>query len=126
MGGRGSKKTEEEGSDAQTAEQIQEQPQSEAPERTETATSTVAGLEGATSVLEPLPVHTDESGDSSKASLKHNDSHGSHLHMGMKISSTVSFGQLTEEVSKPLSKARSALKSVHSRMDLIQVRGTVC
>eukprot|EP00198_Chlamydomonas_reinhardtii_P006402 XP_001695738.1 pyruvate kinase [Chlamydomonas reinhardtii] len=38
----------------------------------------------------------------------------------MKISSTVSFGQLTEEVSKPLSKARSALKSVHSRMDLIQ------
>ncbi|KAG2439977.1 hypothetical protein HXX76_004095 [Chlamydomonas incerta] len=123
MGGRGSKKAGEEGSDAQVAEQIQqEQPQGETPERAETATSaTVAGLEGATSVLEPLPVHhPEDSGESSKSSLKHNDSHGSHLHMGMKISSTVSFGQLTEEVSRPLSKARSALKSVHSRMDLIQ------
>ncbi|KAG2454740.1 hypothetical protein HYH02_000576 [Chlamydomonas schloesseri] len=122
MGGRGSKKTEEEGSDAQLAEQSKQQEQTHGATKTERAetASTVAGLEGSASVLEPLPVLHDTSGESSKASLKHNDSHGSHLHMGMKISSTVSFGQLTEEVSKPLSKARSALKSVHSRMDLIQ------
>ncbi|KAG2495346.1 hypothetical protein HYH03_006615 [Edaphochlamys debaryana] len=48
------------------------------------------------------------------------ESVSSGLHTGMKLSSVVSFSELSDEVAKPLHHARAALKSVHSRMDLLQ------
>ena len=53
--------------------------------------------------------------------LPHNESVASRLNRGMKVSSVVSFGDLSEEVVRPLNTARAALNSVHSRMDLLQV-----
>ncbi|PNH10739.1 Pyruvate kinase, partial [Tetrabaena socialis] len=42
------------------------------------------------------------------------------LHLGHKLSSVVSFASMGDEVVRPLTTARNALKSVHSRMDLLQ------
>ncbi|GFR42123.1 hypothetical protein Agub_g2966 [Astrephomene gubernaculifera] len=53
------------------------------------------------------------------AGIPHNESVASRLNRGLKVSSVVSFAQL-EELSKPLSTARAALNSVHSRMDLLK------
>ncbi|GIL77051.1 hypothetical protein Vretimale_3233 [Volvox reticuliferus] len=52
--------------------------------------------------------------------VPHADSVGSRLNRGMKVSSVVSFGQLSEDIQRPLNTARAALTSVHSRMDLLQ------
>ncbi|GIL58673.1 hypothetical protein Vafri_13670 [Volvox africanus] len=52
--------------------------------------------------------------------VPHAESVSSRLNRGMKVSSVVSFGQLSEDVQRPLNTARAALTSVHSRMDLLQ------
>ncbi|EFJ40446.1 pyruvate kinase [Volvox carteri f. nagariensis] len=52
--------------------------------------------------------------------VPHTESVSSRLNRGMKVSSVVSFGQLSEDIQRPLNSARAALNSVHSRMDLLQ------
>ncbi|GLC60287.1 hypothetical protein PLESTB_001594600 [Pleodorina starrii] len=52
--------------------------------------------------------------------VPHVESVSSRLNRGMKVSSAVSFGQLSDEITRPLNTARAVLNSVHSRMDLLQ------